>query len=185
MEGLQLILGADQKNDFTVYKDQKNNKIHIYFGLGLYEIVENDKHNPELKLLLARLYNSGVKIKTLIEHFGFSYPTYKRWGDAIKSGDKERIYWALSGQGGGAKKLTSEIIAFITHDFENVYSRNKYSYSKEIRDDVKDVFDVKLSSECIRILLGKLKQAWQKKQKLTEKKKKKNIQEHHQIKPQI
>ncbi|MDF1548971.1 MAG: hypothetical protein P1P88_14190, partial [Bacteroidales bacterium] len=84
-EGLQLILGADGQNNFTVYKDLANNKIHVYFGLGLYEIVDNDKNKPEFKLLLARLYNSGVKVKTLIAHFGFSYPTYKRWGDSLKS----------------------------------------------------------------------------------------------------
>ncbi len=60
-EGLQLILGADNKNAFTIYKDTENNKIHVYFGIGLFEVVENDKSNPELKLLLARLYNSGEK----------------------------------------------------------------------------------------------------------------------------
>ncbi len=170
--GLQLILGADEKNNFTLYKDSKSNKVHIYFGIGLYETVENDKRNPELKLLLARLSNSGVPIKTLIEHFGFSYPTYKRWGDALKSGDEERIYYALSGRGGGNKKLSPEIVSFITHSFAPVYSTNKYSYSKEIRQDIKDVFNVELSSECIRELLGKLKKVWQKKQKLSEAEKK-------------
>ena len=171
-EGLQLILGADDKNEFTIYKDTKGNKIHIYFGIGLLEVVENDKNNPELKLLLARLYNSGVKVKTLIEHFGFSYPTYKHWGDALKSGDEERLYWALSGQGGGSKKLKPDIVSFIIHDFGHVYPRNKYSYSKEIRQDIKDVCNVTLSGECIRPLLGKLKKAYQKKQNLSEEEKK-------------
>ncbi len=170
--GLQLILGADEKNSFTVYKNIKSNKIHIYFGIGLFETVENDRKNPELKLLLARLYNSGVPTKTLIEHFGFSYPTYKRWGDALKSGDEERIYHALSGRGEGNRKLSPEIVAFIIHSFDYVYSTNKYSYSKEIRQDIKDVFDVELSSECVRALLGKLKKAWQKKQKLSAEEKK-------------
>ncbi len=151
-DGLQLILGADKDNNFTLYKETKNNTIHVYFGIGLYEVVENNKNNPELKLLLARLYNSGVKVKTLIEYFGFSYPTYKHWGDALKSGNEQRIYFAFSGQGGGNKKLTPEIVAFITHSFGHVYKRNKYSYSKEIRSDIKDVFNISLSSECIRPL---------------------------------
>lgn len=171
-EGLQLILGADDKNEFTIYKDIKSNKIHVYFGIGLFEVVENDKKNPELKLLLARLYNSGIKVKTLIEHFGFSYPTYKHWGDALKSGDEEKLYWALSGQGGGSKKLKPDIVAFIIHDFGHVYRRNKYSYSKEIRQDVKDVCNVTLSGECIRPLLGKLKKAYHEKQNLSEEEKK-------------
>lgn len=171
-EGLQLIIGADCKNEFTIYKDANNNKVHVYFGNGLFEVVEDNKANPELKLLLARLYNSGVKVKTLIEHFGFSYPTYKHWGDALKSGDEERIYYALSGQGGGNKKLKPEIVAFIIHDFEHVYSRNKYSYSSEIRQDLAEVFGVELGSECIRPLLGKLKKAYQEKQSLSEEQKK-------------
>lgn len=171
-EGLQLVLGADNKNGFTVYKDTKNNKLRVYFGNGLFELVENDKNNPELKLLLARLYNSGIKVKTLIEHFGFSYPTYKHWGDALKSGDEERLYFALSGQGGGNKKLSPEIISFITHDFGHVFRRNKYSYSKEIRQDLKEVFNIEISSECIRPLLGKLKKAYHENQGLSEEEKK-------------
>ncbi len=171
-EGLQLILGADNKNEFTIYKDFKDNKIHVYFGNGLFEVVENCKTNPELKLLLARLYNSGVKVKTLIDHFGFSYPTYKHWGDALKSGDKERLYYALSGQGGGNKKLKPDVVAFIIHDFGHIYPRNKYSYSSEIRQDLKEIFDIELSSECIRPLLGKLKKTYQEKQSLSEEQKK-------------
>lgn len=171
-EGLQLILGADSKNNFTIYEDTKENKIHVYFGLSLFEVVDKERNNPELKLLLARLYNSGVKVKTLIEHFGFSYPTYKHWGDALKSGDEKRIYYAFSGQGGGSKKLTPDIIAFIVHDFSHIYKRNKYSYSKEIREDIKDVFKVELSSECIRPLLNELKQTYNKKQGLSEEEKK-------------
>ena len=166
-EGLQLIIGADSKNSFTIYKDSQNNKLHVYHGINLYEVVEDNKNSFEFKLLLSRLYNSGVTVKTLIEHFGFSYPTYKRWGDALKSGDDERIYYALSGQGGGRKKLKADVIAFIIHDFEHVYTRNKYSYSKEIRQDVREVLDVELTSECIRLLLGKLKISYQKNQSLS------------------
>jgi transposase len=171
-EGLQLIIGADNKNEFSLHKNSKENKIYVYFGIGLFEVVENNKDNPELKLLLARLYNSGVKVKTLIEHFGYSYPTYKHWGDALKSGDEERIYYALSGQGGGSKKLKPEIVAFIVHDFSHVYPRNKYSYSKEIREDIKDIYNLDLSAECIRPLLGKLKKSYSKNQGLTEEEKK-------------
>ena len=171
-EGLQLIIGADENNNFTVYKGKDDNKVHIYFGMGLYEVVENNKRNPELKLLLARLYNSGVKVKTLIEHFGYSYPTYKHWGDALKSGDEDRIYWAFSGRGQGGKKLKPEVVAFIVHTFGLVYARNKYSYSKEIRKDVKDVLKVSLSAETIRPLLGKLKTAYHEKHGLTKAEKK-------------
>lgn len=172
-EGLQLILGADNRNSFTLYKDEINNRLHVYFGMGLFEVIEDYKNSVELKYLLARLYNSNVKVKTLITHFGFSYPTYKRWGDALRSGDSERIHFAFSGQGGGKKKLTTDVLAFIIHDFKLVYDRNKYSYSAEIRKDVKDVFNIELSSECIRPLLTSLKNTYDKQQHLTEDEKKK------------
>ncbi len=171
-EGLQLVLGADGPNSFTVYNDEKNNQLYACFGLGLFEVVENDSNNFEYRHLLARLYNLGVKVKTLIEHFGFSYPTYKRWGDALKSGDKERIHMAFSGRGQGVRKLRPEILAFVVHDFEHVYERNKYSYSKEIRQDVKDIYNVDLSAECIRPILGKLKKTYLEKQYLSEEEKK-------------
>lgn len=174
-EGLQLIIEANSKHDFTVYKDTNKQQIHVYFGSGLYEVVDDKKNNPELKLLLARLYNAGVKIKTLIEHFGYSYSTYKRLGEALKCGDEKRLYYALSGQGGGNKKLNPEIIAFITHSFEYVYARNKYSYSKEIRQDIKDVFGVELSAESIRPLLKKLKETRQAKDSPINEEEKKRI----------
>lgn len=170
--GLQLIIGADDKNNFTVYKEKDSNRLQIYFGHGLYEVIEEDKDNPEYKIFLARLYNTGIKATTLISNFGFSYPTYKRWGEALKSGNAERIYWAFSGQGGGGKKLKPDVVAFIVHDFSHVYERNKYSYSKEIRQDVEDVFGVVLSPESIRPLLGKLKKKFLEGQGLTEEEKK-------------
>ncbi len=53
-----------------------------------------------------------------------------------------------------------------------MYKRNKYSYSKELREDVNDVFDVELSAECVRPLLTKLKTSFHQKQGLTEEQKK-------------
>lgn len=170
-EGLQLIIGADSTNNFTIYRDFQHCKLRVYFGLGLYETVDDDQTSLEYKLLLARLYNSGIKVKTLITHFGFSYPTYKRWGNALKSGDEMLLYRALSGRG-GHRKLTPDIKAFIVHDFEHVYSRNKYSYSSEILQDIKDVFNVTLSSESIRPILSQLKGKYQDGKKMTEAEKK-------------
>ncbi|MFW5761866.1 MAG: hypothetical protein ACOCXH_12895 [Cyclobacteriaceae bacterium] len=176
-EGLQLIIGADSRNSFSIYKDTKHNKVHVYFGLGLYEVVENDVNNPELKLLLARLYNSGVKVKVLIENFGFCYPTYKRWGEALKSGDEQTVYYAFAGKGGN-KKLKPEIVAYIVHAFEHVYKRNKYSYSKEIRQDIKEVFNLELSAETIRPLLAKLKEAYKERRPMADAIKKRIYKDH-------
>ena len=170
--GQQQVIGADNQHGFIVFKDSKKNIVMVYYGLNFYDSAPLDKNSFEFKHMLGKLYVAGIKVKTLIDNFGFSYPTYQRWGEAIRSGDEERIYCAFSGQGGKHKKLTAEIIAFITHSFKYVYKRNKYSYSKEIRQDVKDVFGVRLTSECIRPLLGKLKEFFKENSGLSEAEKK-------------
>lgn len=179
-QGLQYIIGVDKRNPyFSVYRDQEQKEIHVYYGASLLDVIKDNKDNAELKYMLARLYNAGVKVKSLIEHFGFSYPTYKRWGEALKSGDAERIYLAFSGQGGN-KKLTPEIVSFIIHDFAHVYPRNKSSYSKEIREDIKDVYGIDISAESIRLTLKNLKEKYHSKKGLTESVKKKIYKDHLQ-----
>ncbi len=106
-------------------------------------------------------------------------------GRCFKSGDEEKLYWALSGQGGGSKKLKPNIVSFIIHDFGHVYPRNKYSYSKEIRQDVKDVCNVTLSGECIRPLLGKLKKTYHEKQNLSAEAKKSIFKNLYEINPPV
>ena len=99
-QGLQLIIGTDKRNPvFSIYKKEETNQVYVFYGEALLEVVHNTKDNPELKLLIARLYKAKVKVKTLIEYFGYSYPTIRRWSEALKSGDMERLYVALSGQG--------------------------------------------------------------------------------------
>ena len=172
MAPLQMLIGVDKRNPlFTIYRETIKNEIHIYYGGILHEIIEDKKDHPEYKIMLARLYNSGIAVNKLIEYFGYSYPTLKRWGDALKSGDPEKLYHAISGPGPG-KKLTPEIISFVIHDFEHVYPKNKYSYSSEIRNNIKKVYKVTLSSELLRPLFNELKLKFKKSQGLTEAEKK-------------
>ena len=176
-ESLQYLIGVDKRNpNFTIFRNNENGEIHVYLGAVLYDVIQDKKDNPELKLMLARLYNAGVKVKSLIKHFGYSYPTIQRWGEAVKSGDPEKIYQALSGQG-AVKKITPEIKAFIVHEFSLIYPRNKRSYSQEIRKSIKDVYAVELCGESLRPLFGKLKEAFNKKGGLTEAEKKRLFKE--------
>lgn len=170
---LQTIIGIDKRNPlFTIFRDTRKHEIHIYYGGLLYEVIEDKKDNPEFKLMLARLYNAGVCVKSLIENFGYSYPTIQRWGVALKSGDPEKLYQAMSGQG-AQKKLTPEVISFVIHDFEHIYPMNKYSYSKEIRQDIKKVYKLSISAETLRPLLRDLKTAYNKEKRIEEEIKKK------------
>ncbi len=173
---LQMVIGVDKRNPlFTIFRDLVRKEIQIYYGGALYEVISDNKEDPQFKIMLARLYNGGVCVTKLVENFGYSYPTIRRWGEALKSGDNERLYYALAGRS-GHKKLNPEIISFIIHDFEHIYPRNKYTYSKEIRSDIKQVFKITISAECIRPLLGELKMTYHKKLGLSEEEKKKIFQ---------
>ena len=155
---LQCIIGVDKRNPvFSIYRDKNNKYIYVYFGHALLEVIANKKDNPQLKLMLAQLYNANVKVKNLIGNFGYSYPTLKRWGDALKSGNLEKIYYALQGQG-TPKKFTKEVEAFVRLIFNKIYPYNKYSYSSEIRKEIKEVFQVDISPETLRPVFKELKE---------------------------
>jgi hypothetical protein len=129
---MQAIIGTDKKNPFhTIIRNLQDKTIEVYFGFALMEVIRDKPNNPELKHLIARLFNAGVNRTNLIRNFGYSYPAMKRWAEAIKTGDAQTIVHALSGQG-APKKLTVEIQSFVTHRFNSVYADNKYSFSKEI-----------------------------------------------------
>jgi len=75
---LQQILGTDKRNPvFTIYRDANEQISHIYYGSKLLEKVPDDKGYPEYKLLLAGLFNAGVKAKALEDVFGVDYKSMK------------------------------------------------------------------------------------------------------------
>ena len=157
---LQEILGVDKKNPhFTICKHpQQPDKLLIYFGTALLEVVEDDRKHPDFKLLLARLYNSGIKVKSITESFGVPYSTLKRWGDALKSGDAEKLVQVLAGRQ-HPRKLTTEILSFAHQRFNAIYPEDKYTYSKRIREEILEVFSVSISGELLRSHFKQWKQS--------------------------
>ena len=156
---LQPILGTDTCDPyFTVYVSTDNDDdLHVYFGLALLERVNRGTEGFQYKYLLARLYNGGFKRKKLVEAFNHSVGTLRRWGDAVRSGDIEKILSAFSGQGAECR-LTQEIENFIRSEFKRVYPENNYSYSKIIIERVKEIFDEEFSSERLRPIFNELKE---------------------------
>ncbi|MDA2925110.1 hypothetical protein MYX65_10770 [Acidobacteria bacterium AH-259-L09] len=155
---LQQILGTDKRNPvFTVFRDAKGEQLHVYYGAQLLEIVRADKEDPEFKLLVARLYNAGIKAKSLEKEFGIARKTMKRWGDALKSGDADQLLQALRGRG-GHRKLTPEIESYVRMRFGSIYGETRYAYSQRVRQELKKVFGVSISAETLRPLLKELKQ---------------------------
>lgn len=156
---LQEILGVDSKNPyFTICKHwQQPDKLQVYFGAGLLEVVEGDRCHPSFKLLLARLYNSGFKVKTLTDTFCVPYSTLRRWAEALKSGDTEKLMRVLAGRQ-HPRKLTPEILSFVQQRFNDIYPKDIYTYSKQIREEIVEVFDVSISGERLRPYFSAWKQ---------------------------
>ena len=157
---LQQIIGTDKRNpDFTICRDESvTGKLHVFFGASLLEVVPEDKTNLEFKLLIARLYNSKVKVKTLKKVFGIARTTMKRWGDALKSGDTEILARALAGAG-APKKLTSQIHRYIQMRFPQIYKETHYNYSQIMRKEINQVFGEEISAESLRLIFKSLKES--------------------------
>jgi hypothetical protein len=90
---LQQILGTDKNNPiFTLSSNPElPGKIYVFFGMALLEVVDDDPSSGTFKLLLARLYNAGVKPQNLIDTFSIPYTSLRRWAEALKSGDDEKL----------------------------------------------------------------------------------------------
>jgi hypothetical protein len=156
LHGLQAILGTDKKNPmFAVYRDREKSELHVYYGFELLEVVPEDKTTPRFKLMVAQLYNAGVKGVRLVEVFRVEAKCMRKWGRALKSGDPETLVKAL--QGRGARKLTPAIKAFIRRRFAVLYIENHRNYSSRIRREILEIFDVRLSGEGLRAFFHELK----------------------------
>jgi transposase len=162
---LQCIVGVDKNNPtFTVYRDVTEGRLHVYWGQELLEVVNDDRDCVDYKLLVARLYNAGLKIKTLGKQFGDDPKTMKRWANALKEGNVQKLALVLAGRS-ASRKLTNEIRCFARMRFEQVYAISHYGYSQIIRSEVKAIFDVSLSSETLRPLFKELREKHNSKQK--------------------
>lgn len=155
---LQLILGTDKKNPaFTIYQDSSQKVLHVYFGFQLLETVPDDKEHIAYKMLVGRLYNAGITRKALYQAFEADLKTMRRWGEGLKNENPEDLVRAFSGRQ-YSRKLTSEIQAYVVLRFPEIYVRNRYDYSKQLRIEIARIFKKKLSGETIRPLLKTLKE---------------------------
>ena len=156
-EPLQLVLGADKRNPLvSVYHSEDTGTLHVYYGLELMEVIPDQREHMSYKLLVARLYNAGVKALTLQEVFQADRKTMKRWGEALLEGEPEKLIAVLAGRSRG-KKITPEIEGFVRARFDSIYQEHPRSYSVAIRKEIKQIFAVSLSGEALRPLFGQLR----------------------------
>ena len=148
LKQLQVIIGTDRRNPyFSICR--ASGQLFIFYGACLLETVPDDMNKPQTKLAIAKLFNAKMKQTALTKEFGVARATMKRWGDALQSGDLERLYDALSGPG-PKKKLTLEVQAFARFRFQVIYKEDIYRYSQTIREEIREVFGVSLSAETLR-----------------------------------
>jgi hypothetical protein len=109
----QLILGVDKHNPlFTVYAEEEPERLHVSYGLELWEVVSADREDPSFKLLVGRLYNAGLNRRVLAETFQIDPKTIRRWGQALLSGAAQQLVRVLAGVG-ARRKLTVELEAYV------------------------------------------------------------------------
>ena len=159
-DALQLLLPTDKRNpSLSLYRHEGDKSIHVYYGCELLDKVPENRNHPQYKLLVANLYNAGLKVASLEEAFGFDRKTMRGWGEALRSGDAERLQRALAGRE-GRRKLSPAIVGFVRFRFAEVYPRHRSSYNARLRAEVWQVFKVKLSGETLRPLLGELRRSY-------------------------
>ena len=92
------------------YHDESGNQLLVYYGFEILEIVPDDPESAAYKLMLGRLYDSGLKLGSLCDTFQVDPKTLRRWGQALK-GSPEEMVRILEGRT-AKRKRTVEVEAF-------------------------------------------------------------------------
>jgi hypothetical protein len=155
----QLILGTDKRNPlFAVYVEEEDDqeRLHVYYGLELLEVVSANRNDPSFKMLVGRLHNAGVSLRVLQQTFESDAKTIQRWGRALRSRDAQELIRVLEGRR-GSRKLSPEIKAYVRARWSDMVKEGSYGIGKRLRQEIQRIFRVKLSQETLRPLLGELR----------------------------
>ena len=154
----QMLLGTDKRNPvFAVYQDDSGERLLVFYGFELIEVVNNDSADPAFKLLLARLYNAGVKLSAMCESFQVDPKTIRRWGKALLQGDPAELVRVLEGRG-AAHKLTAAVENFARLRWPDLVAQRSYGAVGRLLQEIQRVFAMEISrsglQDLIRILKG-------------------------------
>ena len=154
---LQLILPTDKSNpSFSLYASADGRFLHVYYGLELLEVLPVDRAHPAYRLLVARLYNAGLRVQTLAEVFDVDPKTMRRWGLALRSSDPALLQQMLLGTE-ICRKRTPAILAFVRQRLPELRHQGVRNYREVLQQEIESVFDTRLSGETLRILMGEVK----------------------------
>ena len=153
----QLLLGTDKRNPvFAVYEDDSGQRLLVFYGFEIIEIVPNDPQSPAYKLLLGRLYNSGVKLRALCESFQVAPKTIRRWGTALRRGDPVELIRVLEGRS-ARRKVTVEVERFARMRWPDLVAERRYGAVERLRQEIQSVFGVEISRSGLQTLIRELK----------------------------
>ena len=149
----QLILPTDKRNpSFSLYTDEDERSIHVFYGLELFEIVPNDPDHMGFKMMVGRLYNAGVKVTSLEDTFSLDRKTIGSWGRALLSRDPEVLQRVLLGRGAGRKR-TPAIERYVVRRRSELLGEGCQDYRATLIREIEIIFEVKLSGETIRQII--------------------------------
>jgi hypothetical protein len=153
----QLLLGTDKRNPvFAVYEDESGERLLVFYGFELIEIVKNDSADPACKLLLARLYNAQVKLSALCESFQVDPKTIRRWGRALLQGDPAELVRVLEGRS-ACHKLTPAVENFARLRWPDLLAERSYGAVGRLLLEIRSVFGVEISRSGLQGLIRVLK----------------------------
>lgn len=153
----QLILGTDKRNPvFAVYEDDSGERLLVFYGFEIIEIVNNDPEDPACKLLLGRLYNSGVKLRALCESFEVAPKTIRRWGKVLLQGDPVELIRVLEGRR-ARRKRTVAVEKFARMRWPELVAERSYGAVGRLQREIQSVFGVDLSRSGLQSLIRELK----------------------------
>ncbi len=142
MNMLSPLLGVDKSNPLLelLFNPEFPDEILVHYGMHLLEKVHRGADSIEEKLLAGRLYNAGLKRKNLVKVFNWDLKTIQGYGEALKSGDADRLRSVLSGQG-QERKVGELEDRFIRSTFREVYEEKGCHTNSYDPEELQSKFD--------------------------------------------
>ena len=154
---LQLILPTDKRNpSFSLYLTADEQAIHVYYGLELLEVVPADREHVAYKLLVARLYNAGLRVRILAEVFQLDPKTMRAWGHALRSHDPALLQRMVLGPEAGRKR-TAVIDGYVRQRWPQLLDEGCRNYREKLQQEIEGLFNIRLSGETLRVLMAQIK----------------------------
>lgn len=152
-------LGVSKKKPLIeVVTSDDEKTLFVYIGLLYYATIPNEPKSVRYRLLLGQLAAARFSIVQLMRVFNVSRPTIYRYRDYVcNCADEAEMFAQLRGHHCDKTKLTPEVEAFIKTRFERIYLTNRGRYNRQIRAEVEDQFDIKLSPEAVRQVIAPLR----------------------------